>query len=138
MHNEKILLIGKNGQVGWELRKPLSLLGDLVSVGRSDIDLTDQESIHKMIRTIKPTLIVNAASYTFVDKAEEEIELAFAINEIAPFMISKEAKRIGAMIIHTLLIMFLTARKPYHTLKRTDQIRSVFMANQSLLEILQY
>lgn len=96
----KILLTGKNGQVGWELQRALATLGVVVAVDRREMDLANPDSIRHCIREVKPDLIVNAAAYTAVDKAESEADLAMAINGIAPGIMAEEAKRQGAAIIH--------------------------------------
>lgn len=94
------MLTGKNGQVGWELQRALAPLGDVVALDRSQLDLANPDQIREQVREIKPGLIVNAAAYTAVDRAEEEPELAMAINGIAPGILAEEAKRSGAGIIH--------------------------------------
>jgi dTDP-4-dehydrorhamnose reductase len=96
----KILLTGVTGQVGWELQRTLMTVGEVIAVGREQIDLAQPETIRRTIREVKPDLIVNAAAYTAVDKAESEPELAMAINGIAPGAIAQEAKRVGAAMIH--------------------------------------
>jgi dTDP-4-dehydrorhamnose reductase len=96
----KILLTGKNGQVGWELQRTLASLGDVVAVGHREMDLADPDSIRKIIREVRPGLIVNAAAYTAVDKAESEPDLAMAVNGVAPGIMAEEAKRLKAAIIH--------------------------------------
>jgi dTDP-4-dehydrorhamnose reductase len=98
----KILLFGNNGQLGWELARSLAPLGELISVGKGDPggDLTDREGISARIRSIAPDIIVNAAAYTAVDKAETEIELAHAINGRAPAVMADEARKLGAWLIH--------------------------------------
>lgn len=96
----KILLTGKNGQVGWELQRTLACLGEVVTVGRRMLDLTNPASIRAVIRDVKPQLIVNPAAYTAVDKAESEPELAQAVNGIAPGILAEEAQRLGAALIH--------------------------------------
>lgn len=96
----KIMLIGKNGQVGWELQRTLAPLGGVVALGRQELDLSNPGRIRDLVREIKPDIIVNAAAYTSVDKAEEEPELAMAINGIAPGVIAEEAKRINAAVVH--------------------------------------
>jgi len=96
----KILLLGKNGQVGWELQRTLAPLGDVIALGRQELDLTDQQSIRRTVRTTRPDLIVNAAAYNAVDKAEEEPELAMAINGIGPGILAEEAVLNKALIVH--------------------------------------
>jgi len=96
----KVLLTGRNGQVGWELARLLPTLGELVSTGRDELDLADDDAIRRVVREAKPQLIVNAAAYTAVDKAESEPELAMRINGTAPSVLAEEAKRLGAMLVH--------------------------------------
>ncbi|MEO0405960.1 MAG: dTDP-4-dehydrorhamnose reductase [Cyanobacteria bacterium P01_A01_bin.135] len=96
----KILLVGANGQVGQELRHTLTGIGQLVSVGRQDMNLTEVEAIRQVIRREQPDLIVNAAAYTAVDKAESEPELASQINAIAPTVMAEEVQRLGGKLIH--------------------------------------
>jgi len=96
----KILLTGKNGQIGWELRRTLATLGDVIATDFEIMDLAKPDAICKTVRAIKPNLIVNAAAYTAVDKAENEPELAMAINGVAPGILAEEAKRLDVAIIH--------------------------------------
>jgi dTDP-4-dehydrorhamnose reductase len=84
----KILLLGKNGHVGWELNRTLLSLGEIIALDIDDLDLTRTHEIRQTVRTIKPNIIVNAAAYTAVDKAEVEQELAMAINGVAPGIIA--------------------------------------------------
>jgi dTDP-4-dehydrorhamnose reductase len=95
-----ILLTGKTGQVGWELQRTLAPLGRLIALGRDGMDHSDSDSIRAAIRAARPSIIVNAAGYTAVDKAEAETDLATRINAIAPGILAEEAKRIGAPLIH--------------------------------------
>lgn len=95
-----ILVTGKNGQLGWELQRALSSMGSVVALDRRQMDLMSPDSIRTAFRDIKPGVIVNAAAYTAVDRAESEPELAMAINGIAPGVLAAEAKRIGAALIH--------------------------------------
>ncbi len=96
----RILVIGKIGQVGWELRRTLAPLGQLICVDYPEIDLTDDASIRKWIRDAAPAAIVNAAAYTAVDKAETETDLAMKINGVAPGILAEETKKIGALLVH--------------------------------------
>lgn len=96
----KILLIGKDGQVGWELQRSLSQLGELVSLGRRDVDLTELDALRNCVRFHRPTYIVNAAAYTAVDKAEIETEKARLINEIAVSALAEEALQLDSWLIH--------------------------------------
>jgi dTDP-4-dehydrorhamnose reductase len=95
-----ILLIGKNGQIGRELSKILPGIGKVVALGRDDLDLSKPDHIRNSIRSLRPHLIVNAAAYTAVDKAESEEPLATAINGRAPGIMAEEAKKIGAALVH--------------------------------------
>jgi dTDP-4-dehydrorhamnose reductase len=95
-----ILLIGSNGQVGHELLQTLAPLGELVATDRAALDLRDEAAIRALVRRIRPALIVNAAAYTAVDKAESETELAFAINGRAPGVLAEEAAALDAWLVH--------------------------------------
>ncbi|OZI32045.1 dTDP-4-dehydrorhamnose reductase [Bordetella genomosp. 10] len=101
----KILLLGKNGQVGWELQRALAPLGDLIALDRhGDNGLTgnlaDADGLARTVRTLAPQVIINAAAYTAVDKAESEVAAAEAINTVAPAVLAEEAKRLGALLVH--------------------------------------
>jgi len=100
----KILLFGKDGQVGWELQRSLAPLGELVALGSKDRapcgDLTDLTGITDTINTLAPDVIVNAAAYTAVDRAEQEPELATQINAEAPGIIASVAERRNALLVH--------------------------------------
>jgi dTDP-4-dehydrorhamnose reductase len=96
----KILLTGKTGQIGWELERLLPAVGNVVALDRRGLDLADPSSIRKAVREIQPNLIVNAAAYTAVDLAEDEPELAYAINAEGPGILAEEGKRVGAALIH--------------------------------------
>ena len=101
----KILLLGKNGQVGWELQRSLAPLGELIALDRHSVDglsgdLSNLEGLRSTIRQIKPDVIVNAAAYTAVDKAESEVELAARVNAQASGVLAEEAAVLGAWLIH--------------------------------------
>ena len=103
----KILLFGKNGQVGWELQRslaPLASSGQLIALGTDSQtmcgNLTDPTGIQQTVQTVKPDIIINAAAYTAVDKAEKESQLAHTINAVAPAVLAQEASRLNAWLIH--------------------------------------
>jgi dTDP-4-dehydrorhamnose reductase len=100
----KILLFGKNGQVGWELQRSLAPLGELIALDAGSLDycgnFTNLDGLAQTIRAIAPDVIVNAAAHTAVDKAESESDLARTINALAPAVLANEAKRIGAWLVH--------------------------------------
>ena len=112
---EQILLIGKNGQLGFELQRSLASLGEVVAVGSKECNLADAAAIRTLIRDVRPRIIVNAAAYTAVDKAETEIGLAMAVNAHAPGILGEEAARIGAWVVHysTDYVFDGKADKPY-------------------------
>src|SRR4029077_6396704 len=95
-----ILLIGKIGQVGWELRRPLAPLGRVVCVDYPDIDLTNGASIRQWIRDTAPAVLISAAAHPAVDKAETESDRCQQINGIAPGILAEEARKIGALLVH--------------------------------------
>jgi dTDP-4-dehydrorhamnose reductase len=95
-----ILLTGKNGQVGFELAKLLPRLGPLVALDRTQLDLSNPSEIRRVVREVRPRLIINAAAYTAVDKAESDQAAARSINSDAPAVLAEEAKKIGAAIVH--------------------------------------
>ena len=98
----KILLLGKNGQVGWQLQRALAPLGEIVALERKDAggDLADPQGLAAAVRAAKPQVIVNAAAYTAVDKAESEPQLARLINTEAPAALAREAAASGALLVH--------------------------------------
>jgi dTDP-4-dehydrorhamnose reductase len=100
MHKTKILILGRRGQVGWELRHKLASLGQVTAVGSSELDLSSPDSIRNFVRATEPAVIVNAAAYTSVDNAESDIEPAAAINGVAPGVLAEEAKRLGSILVH--------------------------------------
>jgi dTDP-4-dehydrorhamnose reductase len=100
MELPRILLIGKIGQVGWELRRTLAPMGQIVCVDYPEIDLTAEDSIRRWVRDSRPDIVINAAAYTAVDKAESEPDKAMKINGIAPGILAEEAKKLGALMVH--------------------------------------
>jgi dTDP-4-dehydrorhamnose reductase len=96
----KILLLGKNGQVGWELCRTLAPLAEVTALDYPDINFADVPALRKLVAETHPDAVVNAAAYTAVDKAETEPELCRQINSVAPGALAEEAKKIGALMVH--------------------------------------
>jgi dTDP-4-dehydrorhamnose reductase len=96
----RILLIGKIGQVGWELRRTLAPMAQVACVDFPEIDLTSGDSIRRWVRETQPNIIINAAAYTAVDKAESEEAKAMSINGVAPGILAEEVKKAGALLVH--------------------------------------
>jgi dTDP-4-dehydrorhamnose reductase len=135
MHNRTqpvCLLFGANGQVGFELRRALALDYSVIAMDRHQCDMSDGNAISLAIQTTQPVLIVNAAAYTAVDKAEQEQALAYAINSTALEVIAREAKKIHAAIVHysTVFVFDGTSKIPY---KETDQTLALNVYGQSKL-----
>lgn len=100
----KILLFGASGQVGWQLQRSLATLGEVVALGcestRHCGDLTRPEDIAKTVRAVEPSIVVNAAAYTAVDKAESEVEQAMAVNATACEALAQATRQLGAWLVH--------------------------------------
>ncbi|MBL5976860.1 dTDP-4-dehydrorhamnose reductase [Comamonas sp. NyZ500] len=105
----KLLLLGKNGQVGWELQRSLAPLGEVIALDRQSVnvdgnglcgDIGDLQTLAQTIRSVRPDVIVNAAAHTAVDKAESEPDLALRLNAEAPEVMALEAKSLGALLVH--------------------------------------
>lgn len=101
----RVLLLGKNGQVGWELQRSLSTLGEVIALDRLSMDglcgdLANSEALRACIRQVAPDIIVNAAAYTAVDKAESDKDLALKINATAVQIMAEEASRLGSWLVH--------------------------------------
>jgi dTDP-4-dehydrorhamnose reductase len=108
----RILITGKNGQVGGEFSRLYHSPGDLVSVGRDECDLSSEQSIRDLVRRVRPQVIVNAGAYTAVDQAETEPELCFATNAAAPRVLAQEAVRLDALLIHYSTDYVFNGEKP--------------------------
>ena len=100
MKNPRILIFGRIGQVGWELRHKLACLGHVCNVDYPEVDFSKPDTIREAIRAAEPTVIVNSAANTAVDKAEATPEPAWAINASGPGVIAEEARRLGALMVH--------------------------------------
>ncbi len=99
----RILLFGKNGQLGWELQRSLAPLGELVALGRGDkpcADFTRPSDVAATVRALAPDVIVNAAAYTAVDKAESDSHTAMTVNAVTPGMLAEAARGLGAWLVH--------------------------------------
>jgi len=96
----RLLLLGKGGQVGWELQRSLAPLGEVLALGRTEAPLTDLAGLREQVLQFRPQLIVNAAAYTAVDRAESESELAHTINALAPEALAQAAREVGAWMVH--------------------------------------
>ncbi len=100
MNPPSILIIGKIGQVGWELRRTVAPLGKVTAVDFPEIDLTQGDSICRWVRETAPNVVINAAAFTAVDKAETDTERCNNINSIAPGILAEESKKLGAVLVH--------------------------------------
>jgi len=111
----RILLFGKNGQVGWELQRTLQPLGKLIALDIDELDLSLTDQIRETIQRVAPDVIINASAFTAVDRAEEQEELAHAVNAIAPGIMAQEAKLLDAVLLHysTDFVFDGTKREPY-------------------------
>ena len=96
----RLLLTGKDGQIGFELQRSLAPLGEVVAVDQDGCDLSDAQTIRQLVATVRPNVIVNPAAYTAVDKAESDQERAAAVNAIAPGIFGEEAAKLGALVVH--------------------------------------
>jgi dTDP-4-dehydrorhamnose reductase len=129
----KILLTGRNGQLGWELERCLPPLGQLVAFDHASLDLADPDQIVARVREVRPRLIVNAAAYTAVDRAESEPELAMQINGAAPGILAEETKRLDALLVHYSTDYVFDGAKPTPYLE-TDSPNPINAYGRSKLE----
>jgi dTDP-4-dehydrorhamnose reductase len=96
----RILLFGREGQLGWELHRCVSPLGELLAIDKDEVDLNLQDPLVQLIRRYRPDVILNPAAYTAVDQAESDFEVAHAVNGVAPGIMADEAKSLGCLLIH--------------------------------------
>jgi dTDP-4-dehydrorhamnose reductase len=120
----RILVTGANGQIGWELRHALANLGEVVAADRHMLDLTEDESIRQAMRLVEPDVVISAAGYTDVERAESEPKLAERVNAHGPGVLAEEAARRGAAIVHysTDYVFDGAARTPYSPTDATNPI----------------
>lgn len=131
-----ILLIGANGQLGDALQRTLPQLGSVAAYDVPAIDLSQPETVRALVRTLSPAIIVNAAAYTAVDKAEQEPALAEAINAVAPGVLAEEAEAIGAVFVHysTDYVFDGTKATPYLEADRPNPL-SVYGSSKRVGEV---
>ena len=130
---KKILQIGTKGQLGWELLRTCAPLGEVVALDYPDVDLSDSVGLRALVRSVRPDIIINAAAYTNVDKAESEPELARAINATGPGILAEEAQKTHAVLVHysTDYVFDGTKGSPY---VETDQPNPLNVYGQTKLE----
>jgi len=134
----KILLFGKNGQLGWELQRSLSVLGEVVALDRRGADglcgdLADLRGLAQTVQRVRPQVIVNAAAHTAVDKAESESEMARTLNALAPGVLAREAQQLGAWLVHfsTDYVFDGSGNRPW---RETDRPNPLSVYGQTKLE----
>jgi len=128
----KIVLFGKNGQLGWEFQRILPIFGEVISLERTELDLSDLQAIQKILSELKPNLIINASAYTEVDLAEKETDLAMKINGLAPGLMAEISRKLNAALIHYSTDYVFDGRKnaPY---TESDQANPLNVYGQSKL-----
>ncbi|MBD2021110.1 dTDP-4-dehydrorhamnose reductase [Leptolyngbya sp. FACHB-36] len=121
---KRILLLGVTGQVGQELQHTLAAVGDVICVGRDQVNFEQPDSIHQIIEELHPQLVINSAAYTAVDKAESEPDAAIAVNGTAPGMLAIAAEQVGAGLIHISTDYVFDGRRssPYQEIDATNPL----------------
>lgn len=121
---KKILILGKDGQIGWELQQAFLGNASVYAFGREEANLANPETLVPLIRSIKPEIVINAAAYTAVDKAESEPDMAMVINGITPGILAKECEKLGSLFVHysTDYVFNGSASRPYVEEDKTDPI----------------
>ncbi len=129
----KILLFGKNGQLGWELQRTLAPLGEVHAVGSKDLDIGYLKALSTLIHEIRPTLIINASAYTAVDRAEQEPEIAMLINAMAPAVMAEAGRELNSAFLHysTDYVFDGTKNEPY---TEVDAVQPLNMYGKSKLK----
>ena len=96
----RFLLIGRNGQLGWELQRTCMTLGEVIATDYPEVDISQAAALRELIRSVKPDILLNPAAYTAVDKGESELDRARRVNSIAPGVMAEEMKKLGGALIH--------------------------------------
>jgi dTDP-4-dehydrorhamnose reductase len=131
----RLLITGANGQVGWQLQRTLAPLGEVIALARHDLDLSDLQAVARVVRDTKPDVLVNAAAYTAVDKAESEPELARTINALAPARMAQELARSGGLFVQYSTDYVFDGSKPVdEAYDETDETAPLNVYGQSKLE----
>jgi dTDP-4-dehydrorhamnose reductase len=113
----KVLITGKGGQLAWELEQLAPKTYDVISVGKDELDITNEKLVSDFIAEHKPDLVINAAAYTAVDQAEKNVDIAYAVNELGVKYVAHACKKIGTRVLHisTDFIFDGTSTSPYQT-----------------------
>jgi dTDP-4-dehydrorhamnose reductase len=119
----KIVLFGKNGQVGWELQRILPSLGQVVALDYDDLNLADLKAVQTRLDELRPDLIINASAYTAVDRAETERDVAMKVNGGAPGVMAEATRRSGGMLVHYSTDYVFDGERVHPMLKRIFPIR---------------
>jgi len=130
----RILITGANGQVGWNLQRTLGPLGDVTALTREQLDLADLDSVANTVRDIAPDILVNAAAYTAVDKAESEAELARTVNATAPARMAQELTKRGGLLVHYSTDYVFDGSKPLETPYEDDPPAPLSVYGQTKLD----
>jgi len=131
----RLVITGANGQVGWNLQRTLGPLGDVTALTREQLDLADLNQVSQAVRELKPDILVNAAAYTAVDKAESEPELARTINATAPAQLAQELAKIGGLLMHYSTDYVFDGKKPLDSgYEETDATGPLNVYGQTKLE----
>ena len=120
----KVVITGKGGQLAWELARLAPQKKEVISVGRAELDITNESLVHEFIANEKPDLVINAAAYTAVDKAEEDVVTSYAVNELGTQYVADACKKINARMLHvsTNFVFDGTSTTPYQTDSAPDPI----------------
>jgi dTDP-4-dehydrorhamnose reductase len=130
----RIVITGANGQVGWHLRRTLGPLGEVTALTREELDLSDLDAVTRVVSELEPDILVNAAAYTAVDKAESEPELALTVNATAPARMAQELKRTGLLVHYSTDYVFDGAKPTTDSYDERDATGPLSVYGQTKLE----